>query len=240
MEHDIIFDLLPLYHDGVCSQASRAAVEAHLKNCETCREALAEMDAPLPEAERKAADDAAAVKKISQEWERDKWKAWLKGAVIAAIVCMVLFGGWHLLTGVYCVPVNIDNMEITALSQLQDGQVMFHMQVRDDKDLRRVSYEYDDAGDLHIVPLRPVLTVSRRADAGLWDSDYITDLAEHNVWNVKYGDGKETTKIYLGRGEDAVLLWEEGMDLPAASAADEAHWGYEPGSAEYWAEREGN
>ena len=25
MEHDIIFDLLPLYHDGVCSAASRAA-----------------------------------------------------------------------------------------------------------------------------------------------------------------------------------------------------------------------
>ena len=27
MEHDIIFDLLPLYHDGVCSAASRAADE---------------------------------------------------------------------------------------------------------------------------------------------------------------------------------------------------------------------
>ena len=51
MEHDIIFDLLPLYHDGVCSAASRAAVEAHLKACGTCREALLEMDAPLPAAE---------------------------------------------------------------------------------------------------------------------------------------------------------------------------------------------
>ena len=51
MEHDIILDLLPLYHDGVCSDTSRAAVEEHLNTCEVCRTALAEMDAPLPAAE---------------------------------------------------------------------------------------------------------------------------------------------------------------------------------------------
>lgn len=72
MEHDIIFDLLPLYHDGVCSAASRTAVEAHLRDCGTCRKALADMDAPLPEAGRKTADDAAAVKKISREWKKGK------------------------------------------------------------------------------------------------------------------------------------------------------------------------
>lgn len=240
MEHEIIYDLLPLYHDGVCSEASRRAVEEHLQGCEACRKALADMDAPLPEAEKTAADDAAAVQKISREWRGSKRRAWLKGAAIAVLVCALILGGWHLLTGVYCVPVDTDGIEITALSRLEDGRVMFHLRVTDDKDLRRVSYEYDGAGNLHVVPLRPVLTVSRRADKGLWDSDYTTDLAEHNVWNVKYGDGKEATKIYLGRGEDAILLWEEGMELPAASAVDEAHWGYEPGSAEYWALREEN
>ena len=48
LDHDIVQDLLPLYHDGVCSEKSRAAVEEHLKTCETCRAALAAMDAPLP------------------------------------------------------------------------------------------------------------------------------------------------------------------------------------------------
>ena len=46
LDHDIVQDLLPLYHDGVCSEKSRAAVEEHLKACETCRAALAAMDAP--------------------------------------------------------------------------------------------------------------------------------------------------------------------------------------------------
>ena len=30
LDHDIVQDLLPLYHDGVCSDKSRAAVEEHL------------------------------------------------------------------------------------------------------------------------------------------------------------------------------------------------------------------
>lgn len=53
------------------------------------------------------------------------------------------------------------------------------------------------------------------------------------------GVDREITRVWYGRGEDAILLWEEGMDLPAASAADEAAWGYEPGSAEYWAHQPG-
>lgn len=34
---DVIRDLLPLYVDGVCSEESRAAVEAHLESCESCK-----------------------------------------------------------------------------------------------------------------------------------------------------------------------------------------------------------
>lgn len=239
MEHEIILDLLPLYRDGVCSEASRRAVEAHLETCEVCRRALAEMDAPLPAAEQKAADDAAAVRRISQEWKKGWWKAWIKGAAIAVLMCVVLFSGWYLLTGVYFIPVRVDDIEITELSRMQDGRVVFHMRIKDDKDLRRVAYEYDDdAGELHIVPLRSIWTGGRKTDAGLWDDDYSTELSEHNIWAKKYKEGRETTKIYLGRGQDAILLWEEGMTLPAANAAQEAKWGYEPGSAAYWASRE--
>ena len=106
MEHDIIFDLLPLYHDGVCSAASRAAVEEHLKSCATCRAALLDMDAPLPAAEReKTEGDRLAVKKISEQWKRDKWKARVKGAAVAAAVCLVLFGAWMAATQLYLFPV---------------------------------------------------------------------------------------------------------------------------------------
>ena len=44
---DIIRDLLPLYHDGACSQASRAAVEEHIADCGDCRALLTKMERPL-------------------------------------------------------------------------------------------------------------------------------------------------------------------------------------------------
>ena len=40
MNCGIIQDLLPLYHDGVCSPESRTEVEEHLKTCPDCRAAL--------------------------------------------------------------------------------------------------------------------------------------------------------------------------------------------------------
>ena len=41
---EIISDLLPLYHDGVCSSESKQMIEEHLSNCEKCRTELKEMD----------------------------------------------------------------------------------------------------------------------------------------------------------------------------------------------------
>ena len=97
LDHDIVQDLLPLYHDGVCSEKSRAAVEEHLKACETCRAALAAMDAPLPGAEKEAAaDGAAAVKKISGAWKKGKRRAWWKGVLAAALVfTAILFAAYR-------------------------------------------------------------------------------------------------------------------------------------------------
>ena len=33
----VVEDLLPLYHDGVCSGDSRKIVEEHLEECQSCR-----------------------------------------------------------------------------------------------------------------------------------------------------------------------------------------------------------
>ena len=85
LDHDIVQDLLPLYHDGVCSDKSRAAVEEHLQTCQDCRKALEEMDTQLP-TEKVAVDDAAAVKNIKPLYAEDNGlfdscKAWQEGKV---------------------------------------------------------------------------------------------------------------------------------------------------------------
>ena len=238
MNCDIIRDLLPLYHDGVCSAESRRAVEAHLETCENCRKTLAAMDAPLPEAGKAAEDDAAVVQKISEKWKQDKKRAWLKGAAIAAAVCAVLVGAWYAATALYLFPVDPADMEITDVRQLSDGRVLYHFYIDDDLGLRRIQFEYDDAGNKYYVPVRALITEKRWEGTSPADCTRCLDIAEELAWAEGQGLEREITRVWYGRGEDAILLWEEGMDLPAASSADEAEWGHEPGSAAYWAEQE--
>ena len=241
MEHEIVRDLRPLYHGGVCSDASRLAVEAHLKECGVCREALKEMDAPLPGAEtQKNTADGAAVKKISDEWKKTKWKARLKGAAVAAAVCLVLVGAWIAATQLFVFPVPVEKIQITNVRQLSDGRVLYHFYIDDDLNLRRIRFEYDEEGNKYYVPLRAFITEKRWDGVSSADREMVLDVAEENAWAESQGIDREVTRVWYGRGEDAILLWEEGMDLPAASEADEAAWGYELGSADYWAAKTAN
>lgn len=238
MNCGIIQDLLPLYHDGVCSPESRTEVEEHLKTCPDCRAVLAALDAPLPEVEKAAADDVAAMKKISGAWKKDKRRAWWKGALIAAAVCAVLVGLWAAATQLYVFPVDPEKIEITDVRQLSDGRILYHFYIDDDLNLREIRFEYDDAGNKYYVPVRALIT-EKRPDPSLADSDRCLDVAEELAWAEGQGIEREITRVWYGQGENAILLWEEGMDLPDASTADEAAWGYEPGSADYWAQRFG-
>ena len=241
MECNIIRDLLPLYYDGICSEESRQAVAEHLESCGECRRVLEEMTAPLPEPVRQEhAAEAGAVKKISGEWRKSKWVARVKGAALAAAVCLTLFGLWYGLTQWNIVPVSMERIEISNVRQLSDGRVLYRLCVDDGYDLSRIRYSYDDAGNMFVEPVRPVFPAKRHPElSGRWDREMIHSVAEHNTVEKKHGSGVEVTKIWVGRGEDAVLLWEEGMTLPVADAEDEKLWGYEVGSAEYWAERAG-
>lgn len=239
MDCEIIRDLLPLYHDDACSRASRAAVEEHLKTCPDCRAELDAMDAPLPEAEQTVPDEASAVRAISREWKKDRRRAWWKGALIAAAVCAVLAGLWAAATQLYLFPVDPEKMEITNVRQLSDGRVLYHFYIDDELALHVIRFEYDEEGNKYYIPVRALVTEKRWEGNSPADNEKCLDVAEEIAWAKEQGVEREITRVWYGRGEGAILLWEEGMDLPAASEADEAIWGYEPGSATYWAERNG-
>lgn len=48
LECGVISDLLPLYADGVCSEESRALIERHLEECQSCAEALERLKSAVP------------------------------------------------------------------------------------------------------------------------------------------------------------------------------------------------
>lgn len=219
MEHEIILDLLPLYHDGVCSDASRAAVEAHLKDCPDCRAALAAMDAPLPVEPVSAPDDEAAVKSLSRAWEKGKRRAWWKGALIAAAVCAVLAGGLWFLTTWTVIPVSSEDYTLEVY-RLESGSVGIHWNFREGKETWYALEFREEEDGLHYYLERPVL---RR---GLFNVNHNYNRSGDILLRDWLDDAIETRAVYFGLGKDAVLLWQEGeeVDFLPATAAQEEMW----------------
>lgn len=88
-ECQIVEDLLPLYLDGVCSEASAALVEAHLAACGDCRTLRAEMEQkePLPETKWEGADLFRSVR-------RRIFAVFAALAVMVGCFCLNLGGAW--------------------------------------------------------------------------------------------------------------------------------------------------
>ncbi len=89
---EIIKDLLPLYHDGVCSDESKTVVEEHLAGCEDCKAELQSMNGALTvDNTEHNLKEAEAVKKLSKEWKKGMLKSLLKGILITAAIVLIIY-----------------------------------------------------------------------------------------------------------------------------------------------------
>ncbi|MBR3356814.1 MAG: DUF4825 domain-containing protein [Solobacterium sp.] len=119
---EVIEDLLPLYADGIASEASRKLVEEHLKTCADCQKKLQRMQTPEtpPETERHAVD---FLKK-----NRRRNRHIMIGSILAALVLIAAVIGTRFyvsgdtLTGnwMYC-DVEVNDRTVTARAGVLDS-----------------------------------------------------------------------------------------------------------------------
>jgi hypothetical protein len=222
---DIIKDLLPLYVDNVCSEASRKMVEAHLAECGNCREELENIlrELQIPgDAAGNNRSDGNVIKGISTIWNRSKTKAFMKGAVITALSCTVIVLGYVGLFHWNITAVPTDVIQITDVSKLADGRIAYHVQFTDGYDLNEVRFDSDENGNFYLTPYRPVVKAKPIMDGGLSNMYYTLAEFEKHVYQEKHGNDKEITALYFGTRTDNILIWKKGMELPAASEKVEA------------------
>ena len=81
---EVVQDILPLYHDGVCSGASRKMVENHLQECRTCKTLLQEMDET--EMDMALADETKEV--LEHHAKRERTLAYKTAVVIAGLLLL--------------------------------------------------------------------------------------------------------------------------------------------------------
>lgn len=207
-------DLLPLYHDGVCSEESRALVEEHVAQCEKCAAMLKKLQQEELTQEN-VIDDTAPLKSIRETWKiKSRFTRILS---VATMLMAVLWVGTMALDEWKIIHVPTDVMEVTELSQLSDGRIIYHLEVKDNKDLHFVKFATFDDGTHYITPMRSLVEGKRSSDRGLFNDYYLLDIAENNAYEQTYGNGTVITRCILGTEDDGILLWEEGMELPAAS-----------------------
>lgn len=223
----IIEDLLPLYVDDACSAESREFVSEHLRACECCRMLLNEMRAM--ETEAQTAPKLTALKSVNGRLAklRKSWK--LRGIAIGLGVCALLIAAFCLLTQLQVVNVSTDVIRITNVCQLSNGDIAFHLYIDDEYDLNLVACEVNSAGEMYIQPRRAVIEGKRPADfdLGLFNSNYCVDITPADpsksddsdacaAFSFSWND--EPAAIYVGTEDDRILIWEKGMELPAAGA----------------------
>ena len=219
----IIEDLLPLYADDVCSQDSRKLVNEHLVECPAC---LMKLKTMQDGTDVKA--DIKPLKSVGRWLEKLRLKTLIKGIVSGALIIALIAGGYLFLTQAEIMKVPVENVTVSDVCMLSDGNIAFHMYIDDKYDLNAISADIDDDGNMYITPVRAIIENKRIADfnSGLFNMYYGVDIHEcilEDDYTVNpyldffYTLGDKPKAVYLRlRGED-ILIWEQGMELPAAS-----------------------
>ena len=216
---DVVQDLLPLYHDGVCSKDSSEIVDTHLQNCEICKKMLTDMDSDvMPE----AAKEATPLLSIQIKWNKEKRKAFLKGLAIAICLFLIFSVGKFVLTEWKCVPMDKDDLVLMEIFETSYGMIHFGY-----NDLYGLNYYSSavilgDDGYGYVECYRPILakredSYPQHASAGIGFSP------ENNCYDEN-GNLVTVERIYLGIANDperSILVWEKGMEVRPATEEEE-------------------
>lgn len=203
---ELIQDMLPLYHDGVCSEVSRKLVASHLETCDKCTAVLEGMTAEM-EMPRLESDETRPLKSIRRKWRA---RTWLLGLAIG----FAAFFLWIELTQHRSVKIAPEDYIITNVVEFSNG--MYYLEYKIPYDYNGIGADLlrDENGAVYLQEYRPILA-RKDAEKGMI-RDNIIDPENHRT---DIGTEMPMTAFYLGLpgDEDAVLLWSAEEEYPKAT-----------------------
>ena len=212
----VVEDLLPIYHDEVCSEETKEIVEEHLLCCDSCAQKLKfiEEDINIPKQDREAVN---ILKYIKKEMKAKETK---KIILILAIFIAVLLLSYTLQFKLR--PVSTEKMNITQVATLSDHSIGFGLEMPGNSSFQavNVTYDADDESIIYITPISAVFPDTPQYDTAYCfydiDNSFLFEIYGPICYSEKCRT-KNVKRIYLGSEKDCVLIWEEGMKLPKAS-----------------------
>ncbi len=206
---ELIRDLLPLYHDGVCSEASKTVVEEHLKTCDACTATLTALDAQI-EIPKLDADEAKPLKAIRRKSLRNSALIGLTAFVL--VLLSILY-----LAVLSSVKIDSDEFTIHTVSELSDGRI--YVEYSHPYAFTNISIDITGTkeGEYYQQYYRPILAY-KASERNQTIERQIIDPEMNRVW-YGYDESTLITAFYLGHPNhgEPLLVWSEDMEVPKAS-----------------------
>ncbi|MBR6579685.1 MAG: zf-HC2 domain-containing protein [Ruminococcus sp.] len=118
MNCKIIKDLIPLSEEGLCSEESKAMIEEHIKDCESCRMLCEKM--PVDSKSAPVPDEKETFKKVNRKMKKLTWKFWICGVILLAILGglgYLTFGQITKMNGLHSFETIIQSFEVRKLAK---------------------------------------------------------------------------------------------------------------------------
>ena len=213
----VIEDLLPAYCDGTCTADSRAAVEEHLADCPRCRRFYTALHRPLPLEEPRK--NPPPLRSVEKRWKKEKRVDLFRGGILALFVGVAVFLVMAALQFKVSIPLSQEDIVINQVVQLSDGSINVDLWV--DDTAHSIAYEWSEEDHvLYLVPYRSFFVFEDSSWDG-WQSGipfYVLQAGETEAPDkVGMPLPPDTRAICVGPKKDAILVWEEGQELPPAS-----------------------
>ena len=215
----VIEDLLPAYCDGTCTADSRAAVEEHLADCPRCRRFYTALHRPLPLEEPRK--NPPPLRSVEKRWKKEKRVDLFRGGILALFVGVAVFLVMAALQFKVSIPLSQEDIVINQVVQLSDGSINVQVVMEALGGGGHLAYEWSEEDHvLYLVPYRSFFVFEDSSWDG-WQSDipfYVLQAGETEAPDkVGMPLPPDTRAICVGPKKDAILVWEEGQELPPAS-----------------------
>lgn len=86
----LVMDLLPLYHDGVCSEDTEAAITEHLKTCEECKKVYESLKDDKFEVGEEDIHGRQLMENLSKDLKKRKRKSFFDGVMVLSLLTSII------------------------------------------------------------------------------------------------------------------------------------------------------
>lgn len=229
MHCDIVKDLLPLYVEDVCSEKSKAEIEEHLKECETCsayyetlkEEPEVQMDDVTTGNLFEGAFILGIEQKIQKKITANRVVAGfvvLLICIIGTAVCLNLPQKMGYGFGAFVDQrLDVEDVTITEIYQLESGEIFFT--AKSDQEFTWPYTDtalYDEGKDCYYSC--GMYTYSWwddhiKGNGTLEEASFIYSPIARDVTGRSY----EVSELrFVGKDDESILVWEKGQELEPA------------------------